>query len=91
MKEFREYTVKDEKSGHDIIHHENCQQNSCWVCDGGLWLCKTCGTMEGALTTHCCGKRLHPEVANAVHQGKIDFVDGKWIRGKNAKTRTAVS
>ena len=82
----KEYTIKNLFSGHDIIHHENCWQEHCWICDGGIQICKTCNTMEGALTTQCCGKKLHREVANAVHQGKIDFVDGKWIRGKNNGT-----
>lgn len=53
----------------------------CFLCHGGLALCSTCGGMEGALTTHCPGKRMDSMLQDAVYNGLCDFKDGEWHAG----------
>jgi len=58
----------------------NCNRTGCMFCDGGLFSCTVCNGFEGTLTTECCGHKLHPTVLHAVYTGKIDYVNGKWIK-----------
>jgi hypothetical protein len=48
----------------------------CSVCVSAI--CKTCGLINGGLTTHCCGEVVSREVSDKVYAGKIDFRAGKW-------------
>lgn len=56
-----------------------CGDINCWVCEGGLFICKVCGLMEGSLTTDCPGVSSYPDHAQEVYQGLEDFVDGRWV------------
>lgn len=58
-----------------------CQCNGerhCIFCDGGLASCTVCGGGEVTLATECPGRKMTPEEADAVMDGGLDFVGGKW-------------
>jgi hypothetical protein len=52
---------------------------NCWVCEGGLFICKACGLLEGSLTTECPGVPSFSEHARNVYEGLEDFVGGEWV------------
>lgn len=60
-----------------ILHA--CNAERCFVCDGGLALCEICGGAEASMPKDCPGYRLHAKRLDAIQDGKIDFIDGKWI------------
>jgi hypothetical protein len=70
-----------EKTEHIWAECEKKDCPGCMLCDGGLAVCKTCGLMEGALTTDCCGYQCFGEMSEAVYTGKSDFIAsrGGWI------------
>ena len=43
-----------------------------------LSMCKVCGLAEGGLTTDCPGQPCIK--GEAVYSGKIDFIDGEWVK-----------
>ena len=49
---------------------------SCMLCT--LSVCKICGLMEGALTTHCLGDTVDDTLREEVYAGKLDFINGEW-------------
>lgn len=56
-----------------------CEDPECFVCSGGLGLCKICGGAEGSLTTHCCGHALDGDVHELVQGGSLDYrADLSW-------------
>lgn len=57
--------------------HE-CAKPGCRVCRGGLGWCIVCGGAESSLPTECPGKRMGPEIEEAVSKGTMDFIDGAW-------------
>jgi hypothetical protein len=52
---------------------------TCPLCT--LAVCKVCNLAEGSLTTDCPEEPSYKK-SEDVYNGKIDFVDGKWIRRK---------
>jgi hypothetical protein len=66
--------------------HDPYQHAPCWVCEGGLSICKVCGLYEGSLTTECPGYECYAEKGDDVYAGKIDFRDGQWVEGKSPYT-----
>jgi len=57
------YAIKSGKYEHAILHHLNCEENNCPMCDGGISFCVECGEYEGGLTKHCWGgDRKYKEV-----------------------------
>lgn len=56
----------------------SCNEDRCFVCEGGLALCTTCGGGEGDLPKECPGYRMSEEERELVMRGQRDFVDGKW-------------
>lgn len=66
---------------HQRSTHTDCQKEHCHICDGGLFVCSVCNGAEGELTTECPGYRVEASVLEDVHQGKRDFVGGKWTTG----------
>lgn len=53
---------------------------TCPVCSGGLFVCSTCGCVEGELATDCPGERLHEDERGAIYNGHVDFVrDRGWV------------
>ena len=58
--------------------HE-CEEENCFVCEGGLGLCTVCNGAESSLTTHCCGHGLNTLALDNISKGSLNFKDGKWI------------
>lgn len=65
---------------HIFEKHTNCQKEHCNICDGGLSVCTVCKGAEGDLTTECCGHFVSDIFRQQVYNGKIDFIDGKWVK-----------
>ena len=69
---------------HQYLTSTDCKCNQrpgCWLCDGGLAICKVCGLYEGSLTTECPGYECYKEKADKVYAGEIDFRNGEWVEG----------
>lgn len=73
--------VNAEQGGHVPAKHETCYNESCMICDGGLFICTLCYLLEGSLTTECPKAFQTPETAHEVHAGRLDFRDGSWVTG----------
>lgn len=56
-----------------------CNEDNCFVCDGGLGLCTVCGGAEASLPTECPQQRMSGEVQDAVQAGEFDFIHGRWL------------
>lgn len=56
---------------------EKCTDSEC---NETCFVCSVCGAYEGGLATECPGSKIHYEVQKAIHEGKIDFKNGKWIK-----------
>lgn len=78
--------VTFEESGHVAIKHEQCDQNHCMFCDGGLFACTRCGSFEGATTTHCPGQSMSADQYDAVYAGTLDYRDGAWVEAGSPHT-----
>lgn len=66
--------------GHHWEHCERTECTGCMLCQGGLALCRTCGALEGALTTDCPGVRVSYDDGEAVYQGRLDYRRGEgWV------------
>lgn len=65
--------VTMEESGHVAVEHERCDKDHCMFCDGGLFACERCGSLEGATTTRCPGRSMTAEEVEAVYDGRLDF------------------
>lgn len=59
----------------------DCEKHACMFCQGGLFACAVCNSLEGATTTECPGKRMTADQSEKVYTGKLDFVGGKWVYG----------
>lgn len=60
---------------------EECEcdgRAGCPVCEGGLGICKVCGNLEGALTTHCPGAQSYDK-SDEIYAGRLDYVHGEWV------------
>ena len=71
---------QSEPRSHDMqtnCHDADCP--GCVVCQCGI--CDKCGLFEGCLTTECPGVQSYSEHHDRVHQGREDFVDGRWTSG----------
>jgi putative hydrolases of HD superfamily len=66
--------VTMEQSGH-VAHV--CDRDhdgpGCMFCDGGLFACDRCNSLEGATTTRCPGRKMTAEEHDAVYDGRLDF------------------
>lgn len=64
-------------------HHQlicTCDGYNCMFCAGGLFACEVCHTLEGAVPTHCPGAPIDEFTQMLVYQGKLDFLNGNWVR-----------
>lgn len=52
----------------------------CRFCDGGLGWCIRCDGAEIELTKTCPGRKLTREERAAITDGRLNFVNGRWIR-----------
>lgn len=63
-----------------------CRLLTCMFCEGGLFGCSVCGSLESATTTHCPGGRMAAEASDAVYAGTLDFRDGAWREGECSRS-----
>ena len=66
---------------HIAVKHENCNISACGICDGGLFICKNCGLLEGSLTTDCPNITISEFNSDLIYNGFLDFKDRDWIIG----------
>lgn len=59
----------------------NDGRSHCMFCDGGLFACDVCGSLEGATTTQCPGVAMTAEQVDEVYAGRLDYRDGRWWVG----------
>lgn len=56
-------------------------EDQCGCCNFcNLNVCEVCGEYEAGLTTDCCGRKVTTEETELILNGKLDFIDGKWVR-----------
>lgn len=67
--------------GHRWAHCDTRTCNGCHLCHGGLGVCRTCGGMEGSLTTHCPQVVCNSLILDAVYDAQCDFRNGEWVPG----------
>lgn len=67
---------------HDLYKCKCKGERPCMFCDGGLASCTVCGGGEASLPTDCPGRKMTREEADAVMDGGLDFVGGKWRKPK---------
>lgn len=60
-----------------VLH--SCNEERCFVCDGGLAMCTVCGGGEGAMPTDCPGAKIAAPILDQIYRGEFDFVGGQWI------------
>jgi len=58
---------------------ECTREGHCVICDGGLKVCEICGCAEGSLATECPGYRCYVTHSDLIYDGKVDFINGKWV------------
>ena len=56
---------------------------TCFACC--LAWCMTCGGAEGSLPTECPGVRMTGAQGDAVYDGELDFVGGRWVEKERVK------
>lgn len=56
-------------------------EGGCFICDGGLFLCKNCGCLEGGLASECPNYRISYDDEQSIYKGEIDFIGGRWVGG----------
>lgn len=66
------------RHGHRL---HSCNEENCFVCNGGLTLCIVCGGAEGSLPTDCPGRVMTPYQDMLVMSGQQDYyrVQG-WVK-----------
>jgi len=76
--------------GRHKLHGAWCceERESCFICEGGLALCTTCGGAEATLPTHCPGVRFTEHVEEQVRCGVLDYTRVRgWYRVSTAKKK----
>ena len=63
---------------HKYESHNNCENDLCPVCTGGVCHCTICKATEAALTSDCVGRPLTSLEACCISNG-YDFKDGEWL------------
>lgn len=64
---------------HDASAHAGQEWYTCFICEGGLADCTTCGGAEGAMPTDCPGAQMTSEQIDAVYAGTLDYRGGQWV------------
>jgi hypothetical protein len=59
---------------HKLLRHENCADECCGICEGGLALCTVCGGAEASMPTDCPGRLLTDEEVQGILDGHLDYV-----------------
>lgn len=74
--------------GHKLERHENCERQRCYICDGGLACCVTCGGAENSLPSHCPQRMMTATEIESVSDGDYDYVNGRWLIVHSRSMRT---
>lgn len=62
-----------------------CDAERCFVCEGGLGLCSTCGGAEIELPTDCPGTPLTDAQRQGICDGTMDYIQGYgWVISSGA-------
>ena len=86
------YGVKSYPYGHVILHHANCDDIHCQICEGGFSECLVCNNPSHPLTTQCSGKELTGDFINMLNKEEninteeeyMDYAFKVWyVRKKN--------
>lgn len=51
----------------------------CPLCQDALFVCKTCGLIQGQLTSECCGRLVTEEEERSITNRDLDFKHGRWV------------
>lgn len=60
----------------DAFYARGVSEGNCCV----LFTCAVCTAWEGGLTTECPGRVTTYDEQEQVYAGKIDFINGQWIK-----------
>lgn len=52
--------------------------SGCFICEGGLGLCMTCGGAEASMPTDCPQRQMSAREQTLIQKGEIDFREGRW-------------
>ena len=55
-----------------------CNEDRCFVCEGGLGWCTVCGGAEAELPTECPGRNLTESERASISRGDSNFKNGAW-------------
>jgi hypothetical protein len=55
-----------------------CEGGTCNLCQ--LFTCAVCGGAECCLPVDCPGERFSNEQADLICAGKLDYLQGEWVR-----------
>lgn len=62
-----------------------CDNPFCFICEGGLSVCKVCGGAGGDLPSECPGVKMSSTQRDMVYNGLLDYRNGTWKPGQNNK------
>jgi len=72
-------TAINQSFRHEAVLHQDCRNDLCPLCVGGLFMCLLCGGTEASLPTDCPGEALTNEQAEGILNGRLDFRGGHWV------------
>lgn len=52
----------------------------CYRCQG-LFVCRYCGGVEGAITSECPRERIKGDGIDRIYAGELNYIAGQWIHG----------
>lgn len=55
-----------------------CQDEDCFVCNGGLSWCTVCGGAEASMPAECPGDMMTQYQQDEIQGGRLNFKDGAW-------------
>jgi hypothetical protein len=87
MRENAEHPAKYEHQAY-VCRHMQYELGSCMFCDGSVYACNICGGIEGGMPASCPGRMMTADEICGVRDGKLDFVNGKWMDLKEAMCLT---
>lgn len=53
--------------------------DGCYLCNGDLFACETCGGAEASLPTECPGTMMDSIMCDMVQRSRVDYKRGRWI------------
>jgi hypothetical protein len=65
--------------GHHWAHCTTKDCPGCFLCEGSLSWCTTCGGTEASLPRECPGEKMTEATEYLVMAGTIDYRGGRWV------------